>query len=362
MDLSPHRSPLGWLVSLAGLLACGGGDVQVDDSIAEATNQAPVVSRLVLDPPDPLPGDTVHARVEAIDPDDDSVALVYDWFVDGEAAGDGTDRLRLPESRKGQQIRVRVIASDGRLDSDPSTRTAVVGDRAGTVLGLEIQPGHEVNAGETITVRANTRDPDGDVVATTHSWSVNDRVVPTSGERFDTTGLKRGDRIQVEVRVEDGGGHTLASPPIQIRNAPPRVVSRPVPPGADGFHYQVEASDPDGDQPLRFSLENPPPRHDDRGTHRRGPLASDARSGRTAPDRDPGRRRPRRSHLPPLRAPRRRSAPRVCFPELIPPALPSRCRDSDHRCPTPDSLPCPPNPRLARRRAGRSPCARTASP
>ena len=255
MALSPHPS---LLVLLVGVLACSAEAPPEAPLSAAPENAAPVVSRLELEPAAPMPGETVRVHADVTDPDGDSVALAYDWAVDGRPAGDGTARLRLPDSQKGQQIHVRVTASDGRLDSSPATRTVTVGDRAAVLDGLTIQPGHEVTAGESIRVVARATDADGDPVTIAYHWRVNGEAVDTTADHFDTSALKRGDRVEVEAHVDADGGDSLTSPPIRITNAPPRVTSRPVPPGADGFRYRVEAVDPDGDTPLRFSLENPP--------------------------------------------------------------------------------------------------------
>jgi len=249
---------------LPALLACLGLACSAEAPPPEApppaavANAAPLVERLAFEPTSPLPGETLRVRSEVVDPDGDPVAMVYDWSVDGQPVGDGNATLRLPDSRKGQRVAVRVIASDGRLDSKPATLAVEVGDQPAQVEGLEIQPGHAVTAGEWISVHARAVDADGDAPELVYRWSVNGNVVEAAESRFDTSGLQRGDRVEVEARIDDATGNGLISPPIQITNAPPRVVSRPVPPGADGFQYHVEAVDPDGDAPLRFSLENPP--------------------------------------------------------------------------------------------------------
>jgi hypothetical protein len=105
--------------------------------------------------------------------------------------------------------------------------------------------------------------------------------------------------VVVEVFASDGSteGAPFASPPIRVVNAAPRVSSKPGPATAGaGFHYRVEATDPDGDAPLHFALEEAPdgmtigangeitwmPSRDQAGLHRIRVVVDDRNGGRAS--------------------------------------------------------------------------------
>jgi hypothetical protein len=90
------------------------------------------------------------------------------------------------------------------------------------------------------------------------------RVERSSDEsRFETKGLRRGDEIAVSVVASDGEDESEAfdAPSLVLGNAAPEITSTPPPGmGADGvYRYVVEATDPDRDRGLRFSLASAPP-------------------------------------------------------------------------------------------------------
>ncbi len=104
-------------------------------------------------------------------------------------------------------------------------------------------------------------DPDGDEITLDITWYVNGRVASEGERTFDPTTRKRGERIHVAVTPHDGkvAGATAESGRMEIANAPPRITSTPSARMHDGvFRYMVEASDPDGDAPLRYQLTKSP--------------------------------------------------------------------------------------------------------
>src|SRR5262245_4379105 len=108
--------------------ACGGGDEShpVQQSMvptrARATNhegnRAPVVTSVLLDPPQPVPGKAVETRVEASDPDGDPVRLSYRWTVNGRALSVTASALPAGSAGREDRIEVAVVASDGLLESE----------------------------------------------------------------------------------------------------------------------------------------------------------------------------------------------------------------------------------------------------
>jgi hypothetical protein len=110
------------------------------------------------------------------------------------------------------------------------------------------------SAGQEVVLEISASDPDGDIFEVEVDWYVNDAVVLEGAPvRFDTNGLKRGDRIQAKARVSDGEQTVeRKSPPIRIGNALPQlneVRILPAPPLTSQTTYaEVNAVDPDGDE------------------------------------------------------------------------------------------------------------------
>jgi hypothetical protein len=261
-----RRLARGWL-ALAGIaLACGGGDEPPKPvttpmghrAVTDAPgNQPPVVERVSLEPQEPLPGSEVRATVKAADPDGDPVTLAYEWRLDGERLRTDGPAVRLEYAAKGQELEVRVRASDGTSQSAPVRESTTIANQRPEVMGLRVDPLEEVARGGTVVVSPHAQDADGDPLEFRYRWTVNGREVEEEGESLSTDGLRRGDEILVEVVASDGDAESarFVSAPVRVGNAPPAIVSSPGA-GFEGgvFRYRLEARDPDGDRGLRYRL------------------------------------------------------------------------------------------------------------
>jgi hypothetical protein len=227
-------------------------------------NTAPQISSVSLEPSRPQPGTLVEAHAESSDADGDSVRVRYEWHVDGGRVAGGQDgSLMVPEQlRKGAVLIVSAIASDGRTESEPATANVRVGNRQPAVTSVRFEPTDGIKPGETVVAVADGEDSDGDTLDFHYQWRVGEAVQNGDRERFDTSKLKRGDRLSVRVTASDGDEEStpVESSYLELGNSAPKIVSQPSPGmGADGvYHYGVEASDPDGDRNLRYKLTKGP--------------------------------------------------------------------------------------------------------
>jgi hypothetical protein len=255
------------------------------DFAASGPNHAPIIESVRLDPADPTQGATVHAIVQARDPDGQGVVLTHHWFLDGAEQTTSDPVFVLGEAAKGAEIRVSVTASDGVLVSDPMEASTRVIDRLPSITQTVLVPAGSVAPGQPISARAGAMDPDGDPVDFEYTWYVNGERRDDKGSEFATERLKRGDAIYAEVRATDGSNWTepTRTPVVTIGNAHPEITSTPPGMRDDGeFRYRVEAVDPDGDKRLRYSLAKGPdgmaiddiggelkwrPRGDQKGVH-----------------------------------------------------------------------------------------------
>ena len=260
---------------LIGAAGCGGDDVArvepgpaiapaseiASQPRAGAANSAPQISSVRFDPAEPGAGISVRAVVEVADPDGDGVRLGYLWSIDGENIAAQGAMLEIPaQTRRGSTVDLRVIASDGHLDSEAFMVSTVVGNREPRISGLVIQPAGHITAFGPITAVATGSDPDGDALSFSYTWSVNDETADERGPVFPGDQLKRGDLLRVSVVASDEQSESepLASPPIEVMNAAPVIRSQPVLTSADtAFSYHVAADDADGDR-LRYGLASGP--------------------------------------------------------------------------------------------------------
>ena len=263
-------------MSALGVLACGSEEAPKPSGAPMARaesatapeqredNQPPVVERVALNPENPLPGNSIEARIDANDPDGDPIQLSLEWRQQGRVISRGAPTTITPEDlKKGEEIAVRVTASDGRDESEPVNATVTVGNQAPLIKAFYLSPDGEVKPGQAVTAAPQGLDADGDQLDYEYEWWLNGRVVRGADEAtFDTSSLQRGDRLQAKVRVTDGEdwSPTAESMVLELANRPPKIAGLPaIETDADGVHADFQADDPDGDKSLRFRLIQGPP-------------------------------------------------------------------------------------------------------
>jgi hypothetical protein len=263
---------IGWIATVilvAGTTACGGNDeatvsavpAKAERADKTATNHAPVIRDVRLDPSAPVDGDRIHAVVAVTDRDGDPIEIEFEWRISGRQVPSGEDSIELKGVTKRAQIEVVVKASDGKLTSEPARAEARVQNRRPTVVGIGIRPQPEVMHGALLVATAQANDPDGDPIDYSYRWRVNGELQTDTGDTFETDNLEKGDEIQATVIANDGTADSddLESVVVRVGNSHPEIVSTPGDNWTnDSFSYKVEATDPDNDMPLRYSLKAGP--------------------------------------------------------------------------------------------------------
>ncbi|MDH3974802.1 MAG: putative Ig domain-containing protein [Deltaproteobacteria bacterium] len=129
------------------------------------------------------------------------------------------------------------------------------------ITALELTPS-VLYPGVKVKVDVSAVDDEDDEIYYYYRWQKNKKFLPReTGEELDTVGFKRGDFVTAFVTPydEEGKGDERMSPSLLILNRPPEITSSPLGKFSDGiFTYQVEVTDPEGDD-LTFSLEKFPP-------------------------------------------------------------------------------------------------------
>jgi hypothetical protein len=200
--------------------------------------------------------------VDGEDPDGDSLRVTFEWLVNGRLVeGQRRPRLLTDELRKGDRVELRVVASDGLLESPMRSRALRIGNRPPRLQGVSFSGSTDVRSGDPIDASPLASDPDGDSLTFSYRWYVNGEETEQDTNRFDTTDLKRNDRIQVEVVAKDGSDQTqpVRSAELRIGNTPPRILGVPPLENVEGeYQYAFRANDADGDRGLRFRLAEAP--------------------------------------------------------------------------------------------------------
>ena len=257
-------------VSLLTALACGDDPAPAPEeaaanapaAVADAANHPPVVDRVSLEPRDPKPGDTLQATVQASDPDGDPLRLFFSWSVNGKTIDVGTSPAFVPRGLvAGDRVVLEVVASDGRVESEPVQVSVSAGNRGPTISVVAIDPREKVKPGDTLRALVDAADPDGEPLRFEYSWFVNGKS-KGSDESFETKGLRRGDEIHVRVVARDRSSRSapVESAILELGNSPPVFAGVPAREEVDGvFFYKLEARDPDGDRSLRYRLKEGPP-------------------------------------------------------------------------------------------------------
>jgi len=250
------------LAALLGIAACGGDESRPKASAATLVgDQVPVIQYLRLEPTEPVAGDAIYASVKARDPDGDNVEIRYDWEVGGVPVSETGPTITLGPVPKGTQIEVTATASDGLHTSEPARGSVEVRNQRPRLTEVHIEPWDKVALGETLVVRADGIDPDGDALRFDFAWEVNGEPVDESGTSFATASLTAGDWVQARVTANDGASDSdrIATARVRVVGANPEIVSAPSGFASDGvYRYRVEVVHPDGDRSLRFELRTAP--------------------------------------------------------------------------------------------------------
>ncbi|MGH2594990.1 MAG: metallophosphoesterase, partial [Actinomycetota bacterium] len=214
MKLTLHPSSYDWqFIPSPGTTFTDSGTASVH---GPPVNGPPVVDTVVVNPAAPTTNQTLTATVTSHDPDGQSVTLSYQWLKNGSPiAGATGSTLNLSvagNGDRGDQLSVRVTASDGISSSAPVTSSAVTVQNSTPTATVSLSP-TPPSTNQTLTATATRSDPDGDPITLTYVWKVNGAVVKTTAATAsltDTLDLSlagngdNGDVVSVELTPNDG--------------------------------------------------------------------------------------------------------------------------------------------------------------
>lgn len=131
---------------------------------AKITNQPPYISLVDILPKPLKAGMEVKASVSASDPEGDPLDYSYEWFKNGsKIEGAITQSLPGNKLKKGDEVKVSVVASDGELKSNTAESRSVKVENTPPVFSSFPSPG-QVQPGGYFQYQAVARDADGDAI------------------------------------------------------------------------------------------------------------------------------------------------------------------------------------------------------
>ncbi len=258
-----------WPILAAVVLACGGagepdtGPSAPAEPLRSDADGAPVIESVTIQPAAPSARDVLTASVRAYDPDGDPLAMEIEWYRNGQLLDSGSDTLEPMSLARGDRVFARARVTDGDFDVEEDSRTLEIVNAPPRVTAIRIEP-PEATATDMLIAEVQTSDADEDRVGLAYRWHVNGELVAGAENARLAPGLaRRGATVLVEVQPTDGrdAGEWRASDPYRMGNAAPAITTQPVYELSSSatYSYDVAATDPDGDAPLKYELIESPP-------------------------------------------------------------------------------------------------------
>ena len=171
---------------------------QASSAPVRIRNSAPTVTAVSIDPELPRKNSTLKARIEASDPEGDTISFSYQWVKNGdELIGETSETLMDTTLKKGDKIVLRVSPYDMEGTGEEVTSQEIVILNSAPVITSS--PKAQKMKSALYGYQVTAEDPDGDPI--TFSLSPSSPRGMTIDPR---TGL-----IQWKVGRGDGGTHTI---------------------------------------------------------------------------------------------------------------------------------------------------------
>lgn len=231
-----------------------GGTATRSVRVETADNAPPSISSMTASPPQVAPGGTSTVKVDATDPDEDTLTYTWSapmgWTVEGE--GNEIDVTAPDTYDASAEISVEITDERGHT----ATGRVLVSTRSnnGPIINALNATPQQVQRGKTVDLNVQASDPDGDQLS--YVWSISSpkwTIAPSGATAKLTAPDQPGQSATVEVKVRDPDGKT-ATASLVVSTAPNQqpslgsVTASPsqVAPGGT-IQLAASASDPDGE-------------------------------------------------------------------------------------------------------------------
>ena len=189
------------------------------------SNSPPTASDALIMPQTATELSTLGCSAAAVnDKDGDTITLLYNWKVNGQAVSQATT-LDGSSFNRNDTVLCELIPFDGQVQGITISSNAVtIANSAPRVLSVLIGPlSPDKNSTVTATI-SGWLDPDGDAPAYNYSWTVNGMPVSINS-RLDSSYFSRGDTIELTVEPYDDYtvGSQVRSNQLTVGNTPPSL-------------------------------------------------------------------------------------------------------------------------------------------
>ena len=181
----------------------------------------PPTAAVALDVTSPTTNQIITATATATDADGDPLSYTFTWKVNsatravnsGPNASSSFDLAVAGNGDRGQTVLVEVVASDGALQSDTASASAVVANSPPTVTVSLSDTTPRSN--DVLVATASAQDVDSDPLTLTYTWSVNGVTKQVSSSGSFDLGTKgngdNGDVVTMIATASDGTTSAAAS-------------------------------------------------------------------------------------------------------------------------------------------------------
>jgi len=266
--LEVSRARAGQSISCAVTRTEGELSARAESQRVVVRNTPPAAPSVVIEPSIPTREGGARAVIvsQARDADGDAVSYRYRWFVDGKvlpkAQGDSVGAGVL---RRGSQVVVEVVASDGQEKSEAVRAEAMVGNsRPGKPEARLSQKAPKCGEEIEVLIERPAADADGDKVGYRTRLFIDGKRAPLTRERLSVPTRLAGKTSELMVEVVAFDGHEEGEAvrlKARVANCPPSAPTaaiwplKPVSGDALEGRLEVPASDFDGDAvSYRFSF------------------------------------------------------------------------------------------------------------
>lgn len=126
----------------------------------ELENRAPEIASVTIEPGlEVFAGTQIVVRPDARDLDGDGVTFRYEWEVNGHEQRESGPALETRRLKRGDEVRVRIVASDGEADSEPQEAPGITIVNAPPRI---VSRPPETLGGGVFVYHVVAEDPDGD--------------------------------------------------------------------------------------------------------------------------------------------------------------------------------------------------------
>jgi hypothetical protein len=226
--------------------------------LAAPRSRPPEIVSARITPEAPSADQPLSVAARVIDPEGDRLRIRADWYVNRQIyATDAGLELEHPGLRRGDEVYAVLRADDGESEAVFQVPAVRIGNSPPRVVSLRVLP-DPPTANDTLMAEARVEDSEGDGYDVHYRWLRNGAPIPdANGPTLDPGNARRGDEMRVEAWASDsdeGAVHrsatfTMANARPSIESTPPMNVA-----AAARYEYQIKATDPDKDRPLRYRL------------------------------------------------------------------------------------------------------------